>query len=114
MTGSPPWPTSFEVDSDKIRLYLLNPSHPTGGPKARFFLGWGFDVSRVAEFVRALLTHPKTSIMTKVTTTAYGYVYVFEGSMSAPNGATPPVRTVWQIDAGRSDARLLTATPFSP
>ncbi|WP_279598472.1 DUF6883 domain-containing protein [Methylobacterium sp. J-026] len=35
----------FEVPEDKIVHYLLNVNHPKDGPKARYFLTFGFDPS---------------------------------------------------------------------
>ncbi len=42
MSGSGP----LRIPNDKIVFYLLNVDHPKGGPKARFFLSFGFDPTK--------------------------------------------------------------------
>ena len=37
-----PNPDRAIVEERRVREYLLNPGHPNGGPKARFFIARGF------------------------------------------------------------------------
>ena len=43
--------------------------------------------------------------------TGFGPRYDVAGPLKTPDGRTPRVRTVWQIDHGQVAARLITAYP---
>ena len=43
------------IAPEKLTKYLLNPTHRIGGPKARFFMRFGFHPSRPDELADALL-----------------------------------------------------------
>lgn len=47
----------FRVPTAKLTEYLLNPRHPEGGSKARFFLGLGFSPEAPEDLAEALLRH---------------------------------------------------------
>jgi len=49
-----------EIPPAKVRDHLLNPEHPVGQAKARFFNGLGFQRSRWAALRAALLVHAAT------------------------------------------------------
>ena len=98
------------VPEAKLVDYLLNPSHPRGGPKAHVFLALGFrrespealraallEVARSAEFVA--FEHP------------HGVKYVGDGDARTPSGAVARLRTVWLMDGGRQPPRFVTAYP---
>jgi len=58
--GIPTWVPErarAEVPLPKVTEYLLNPSHPDGSPKARFFSRFGFSRNEPAVLVAALLVH---------------------------------------------------------
>jgi hypothetical protein len=48
----------------------------------------------------------------KVTETGFGPRYLIEGELRAPDGRTPHVCTVWQLDKGQLAPRLITAYPL--
>ncbi|WP_245524468.1 DUF6883 domain-containing protein [Methylobacterium nonmethylotrophicum] len=53
------WRPALEVPGSKLVHYLLNVDHPKGGPKARFFLAFGFDPTQPETMAEALiLTRP--------------------------------------------------------
>lgn len=100
----------YRVAPNKVTAYLLNPTSETGGPKARYFMGYGFRPGNPAAFVSALLNHPVTARLESVDATSpYGTKYVFRCSITTPNGGTPCIRTVWQLRDG--DYWLVTAYP---
>ena len=45
------------VEERKVTAYLLDPVHPAGGSKARFFQAFGFTASEWRVFERALIDH---------------------------------------------------------
>ena len=50
-------PANFLFSHDKIAGYLLNLRHKQGGPKARFFLAFGFSLADPQTLGRAILDH---------------------------------------------------------
>lgn len=56
-----------------------------------------------------LCGHGRQNEVTKVTETAYGPRYEVEGELQTPDGRTPGIRTVWQLDRGLVAPRLITA-----
>lgn len=100
------------VDRDKIVSYLLNPTHRYGASKARFFGGFGFRPDDWEAFARALQEHGQQNEVSAETETGFGPRYEVDGPLNAPDGRTPRVRTVWQIDHGEVAPRLITAYPL--
>ncbi|WP_425339765.1 DUF6883 domain-containing protein [Methylobacterium platani] len=110
----PASPTSFAIDALKISGYLLNPAHPSGGPKARYFISYGFDPSEPGMLAAALLAHPAcpSSVSQPPKVTPYDVRFMFEGPIASPTGLTGRVRSVWQVLGSDLVGRLITAYPF--
>lgn len=103
------WPSLWRIDQAKIGRYLLNLDHPEGGPKARFFLGFGFSPEAAQVFAEALAAHPWNNPPGRLVTPPIGLPrLIFEGALPAPDGRAPRVRTVWERESN-AVARLLTA-----
>ncbi|MEZ4618065.1 MAG: hypothetical protein R2867_21490 [Caldilineaceae bacterium] len=96
----------------KITHYLLNTTHPRGGPKAVFFLQFGFSVAQWELLAEALLQHAATHTVTSTLATPEGILYVIDGALATPDGRNPAVRVVWAIDADNTVPRLITAHPL--
>ena len=94
----------------KITHYLLDPVHPKGGPKARFFSAFGFDHSAPDMLAHALLNHVATGQVTGVTSDARGWLYAVVGPLTTPDGRDPDVVTVW-IVRHIGAAEFITAYP---
>lgn len=60
----------------------------------------------------ALREHGRQYEVSKVTETIFGPRYEVEGELRIPDGRTPRVRSVWQLDHGMVAARLITAYPL--
>jgi hypothetical protein len=99
------------VDVGKISGYLLDASHPDGGPKAAFFLRAGFKLSEPERLAAALRTHALTAAVTATSTTAHGVKFILRGKLATPSGRTPVVQSVWIVDVGQDVPRLVTAYP---
>jgi len=100
------------VEREKITDYLLNPAHRFGASKARFFTHFGFQVEEWEQLAQALRQHGQTHEVTKTRQTGFGPRYEVEGRLSCPNGRSPLMRSVWQLDEGAVAPRLLTAYPL--
>lgn len=81
----------------KLTHYLLDPSHPKGGSKARFFSAFGFDRGAPDILARALLDHAATGRITGITTDARGWLYEVTGPLTTPDDRDPAIVTVWIV-----------------
>ena len=100
------------VEQAKIVDYLLAPEHPEGAGKAEFFAHFGFTVGAWQVLAEALLAHARTHPVASMSETQYGTKYRIEGPIVCPDGRAPSIRTVWIIDSGADEPRLVTAHPF--
>jgi hypothetical protein len=101
-----------EVAEAKVTRYLLSPWHRHGRSKENFFSRFGFSHVNWQDLVQALLQHAVDHEVVKVESTAYGRRYVIEGSIVAPDGRTPRIRTVWFIRTDEDIPRFVTAYPL--
>lgn len=100
------------VEREKITEYLLSAVHRYGASKARFFVEFGFRVDDWAALARALCEHGQQNDVSSETETGFGPRYDVDGPLKTPEGRTPRVRTVWQVDQGQVAPRLITAYPL--
>lgn len=100
------------VPSAKLVNYLLSPTHPVGGPKARFFRSAGFDEANAATLERALIDIARSDDVTEVEQTQHGTKYAVEGDLLTPAKGVRRVRTVWIIETGQEHPRFVTAYPL--
>jgi hypothetical protein len=100
------------VEPAKIVDYLLNREHPEGAGKAEFFAHFGFTVEAWEVLAEALVIHARTHQVASMSETRYGVKYRIEGPIICPDGRAPSIRSVWIIDAGANEPRLVTAHPF--
>ena len=108
---SDPQADDWIVSRDKIVDYLLNPTHPDGASKARFFRSFGFAVDNWKALADALKSLAKRSKTVRELATKHGRKYIVDGTIDTPTGRSVTVRTVWIMDAGESSRRLVTAYP---
>ena len=99
------------VDRAKVVDYLLSTEHREGGPKAGFFLRFGFTREHWEDLMDALRLHAARHEVVRVVPTEHGVRYVLDGILETPDGRNPIVRTVWQIDSGDDLPRLISAYP---
>ncbi|MEI7823316.1 MAG: DUF6883 domain-containing protein [Verrucomicrobiota bacterium] len=102
------------VEREKIADYLLNASHSFGASKARFFARFGYHAETWEILAAALLAHGQQNEVARQKDTGFGPRYEVEGEITTPDGRSPRVRTVWQMDEGEIAPRLITAYPLEP
>ena len=98
------------IAPEKLREYLLSPSHPIGRYKAALFrlYGYGQDRWEVLENdIRSILTNSADVLES----TEYGTKYVVRGSIIGPSGRTLAIVTVWIILISEDTPRFVTAYP---
>lgn len=100
------------VPERKLTHYLLDPAHPAGGSKARFFLQSGFRSSDWQRLSAALRKQAQEHEVIEAEETPHGTRYVIDGKLEAPDGARLNVRSVWYIHLGRKAPRFVTAHPL--
>lgn len=96
----------------KVTDYLLNPLHPVGAAKAKFFLGLGFARDAPKVLRSALLAHPETNDVLRQTAAGSAVKFVVQCALSTPDGRNPCIRSVWMRSPDEDGPRLITAYPF--
>ena len=100
------------VEREKLEDYLLNQAHRYGASKARFFFAFGFRPQAWEILAEALREHGQRHKVIRVKETGFGPRYEVEGEITTPDGRSPRLRTVWQLDKGKVAPRLITAYPL--
>jgi hypothetical protein len=99
-----------QVPAAKLRDYVLNATHPQGGPKARVFaaaLGiTGLDWQYLRE---QLLTGVQAAPARHVRSTTWGEFYEVVIDVTGRNGQVHAVRTGWIIRTDDPRPQLVTA-----
>jgi hypothetical protein len=100
------------VDRRKVTDYLLNTSQMPAAAKARFFISCGFSSERWEDLSKSLIAHGQHGKILRRVPSDYGVKYEIEGPLVCPDGRSPIVRSVWQIDKDGLAPRLITAYPI--
>lgn len=109
-----PQAESAVVPRNKVENYLLDPAHPIGGGKARFFERFGFQREHWTLLAGALRQHVGGNDVAEVIEDRDGTTYLIEGPIDTPSGRRPHIRSVWLIETGELAPRLISAYPLSP
>ena len=102
-----------KVTERKVLDYLLSLGHPEGESKAKFFLRWGFTPAEWTMLASSLVKQANENDYAIAIEGRYGTKYVVVAPIVAPNGTTPPVKTIWIIAEDKESPRLITAYPAS-
>jgi hypothetical protein len=100
----------LHVDEAKVVGYLL--SHSNGQGKAAFFLRFGFLPGAWAEMAEALKQQARNNPVVTAVDSPYGTRYSVVGVLQTPSGRVPRVRTIWILESGSDQLRLITAYPI--
>jgi hypothetical protein len=102
--------TNAERVTDKLSRYLLNPDHPVGGTKAKWFdQALGFNRANLDDLAAQIKFDPSTAVQTGVT--QYGTQFNQIINIVGSNGRTIPVTFGWIVPTGQTAANLVTAIP---
>ena len=102
----------LRVDESKLKDYLLNASHPDGSGKAAFFMRFGFNLENWQDLALALKNQAAANEITSIVESLYGIRYTVDGKLETPDKRNPAVRTVWIIEKGDTQPRLITVHPI--
>lgn len=99
------------IPPEKLRDYLLSPTHPVGRTKARFFQSLGFTSANTAALEQQLQRIAEAEDVSDTIPTPYGVKYVVFGSVLGDTGRSALLATVWIIEPDDDRPRLVTAYP---
>ncbi|MBN1190877.1 MAG: hypothetical protein JXA46_14070 [Dehalococcoidales bacterium] len=99
------------IDAEKIRDYLLSPTHPVGQFKSAVFYELGYSQENWETFEENLRNLILSCDVEEVEETRYGRKFIVEGPFTGPSGRTMQIVTVWIILNGDSIPRFVTAYP---
>jgi hypothetical protein len=95
--------------ADKLQRYLLNPDHPIGRAKAKWFeKDLGYTRANAGDLAKQLVFDEAKAVQTGVT--QYGTKFNQVINIVGANGRTIPVKTAW-IRGSDGVARLVTVVP---
>ena len=100
------------VPAAKIMDYLLSETHSDGKHKARFFQAFGFSLHDWQALEHAVRQHVSDHEVAKVEPSPFGTRYVVEGIITAPDGRSPLIRTVWFVRNEEESPQFVTAYPL--
>ena len=98
------------IDEQKVRQYLLSPSHPVGRFKAHVFEALGFNEATAELFIEELRRIAATEEVHGVEDTEYGRKYTVAGDLRGPKGRAR-VLTVWFKAPAETRVRLVSVRP---
>jgi hypothetical protein len=99
------------IPPEKVTDYLLNLSHPVGGPKARWFLSLGYRPNRPERLAADLLEVVSHGEAFSTQISPFGVKYTVRGRMVTPSGHSVDVVTVWIAEPNVPYPQLVTAYP---
>lgn len=98
------------VTEEKVCDYLLDLSHPVGGPKAVWFLSLGYSIQNWQLLADDLLHLAKACENFVAKSSPYGVKYATRGEIAVPPHRPGRVVAVWIVEQN-SRPRLVTAYP---
>jgi len=81
-----------------LQGYLLDPDHPTGGAKARFFAQLGYTRANLEALEQAFLDLARRELIEQQFATRHGTKYVLDGYLEGIRGDRRKVRTIWILE----------------
>ena len=98
------------VTQEKACDYLLNPTHPVGGPKAAWFASIGYTPKNWIQLSDDLLRVARTCDDFIAKSSRYGVKYETKGEIGCAGYRQAMVLAVWIVEEN-SPPRLVTAYP---
>lgn len=99
------------VPPEKIRDYLLAPSHPVGRFKARFFASLGYSVDEWERLAADLKRLAVDGEVGEGEASPYGQKFEVRGKITGPEGRSADLVSVWIVIVGAHAPKFITAFP---
>jgi len=100
-----------EVLPDKLRNYLLSPSHPVGRFKARFFHPIGYTLANWEALSEKFLEIARSGEAEEVAS-PYGRKFRIVGDLAGATGGRVRIVTIWILPSTEAAPRFVTAYPL--
>ena len=100
-----------QIDSAKVRDYLLSKVHTVGRFKAAFFEALGYSTADWPQLESDLRQLAMTGDATPERLTKYGQHYEVRGTLRGPSGRAAQVMTIWIVRSNEETPRFITAFP---
>lgn len=99
------------IEPEKVRDYLLSPTHPIGRFKAAYFAQFGYSQDDW-ELLRADFAHVASQgQVLEGKFSRFGNKFEIPATLVGPSGASLSIVTVWIVLHGEEVPRFVTATP---
>ena len=99
------------IDAEKLRGYLLSPTHPVGRFKARFFAALGYSADDWQTLEADLRIQHLSQDAEPGEVTPYGQPYTIRAILKGPNGESAPVVSNWFVRPPTKEPHFVTAYP---
>lgn len=99
------------IAEDKLRNYLLNPTHLRGGAKAKLLLSMGYEAEAWRRLEADIRSRHLTAEVERQGNTEYGTRYEIVAALLGSGERAILFRSVWQVDIGTEYPRLITMYP---
>ncbi len=99
------------IAADKLCIYLLNPAHKRGGTKAKLLLSMGYTVEDWHRLKADIRSQHLSCDFTQESNSEYGRRFEIIAPLCGPSGQAISFCSVWQIDIGTTQPRLITMYP---
>lgn len=99
------------VPNEKITKYLLDEYHPQNKGKAKFYTSIGYSLEQPNILADGIKQVAINGIVAEIEATPRGNKYIVEGLLNAPNQRNYKITTVWMIQTGQIEPKLVTAYP---
>lgn len=86
-----------QIPAEKLRDYLLSPSHPVGRFKAAFFAALGYSQERWTVLEADIRTQILPSDAQKLGSTPFGDKYSIAADLRGPTGRSVRVVSIWIV-----------------
>jgi hypothetical protein len=98
-----------QIESAKVRDYLLSKAHPVGRFKGAFFEALGYSAADWSQLESDLRQLAMTGDATLGRHTKYGQHYEIRGTLRGPSGRVAQVMTIWIVRSEEDVPRFITA-----
>lgn len=100
-----------EIDTEKLRGYLLSHTHPIGRFKARFFAALGYSADDWQTLEADLRIQHLSQEAEPGTVTPYGQPFTIRAILKGPNGESATVVSIWFIKTRSVVPHFVSAYP---
>ncbi len=102
---------SAHIPEQKLRAYLLSPSHPVGRYKAAWLARLGYTPDDSSRLARDLREQHLVRDARPAGHNDFGQKYHIEGALFGPAGVAASAVSIWILEHGQDAPRLVTLYP---